>query len=104
MNIQEERQGIMKDERDDGKNPSEQNDKKPTARTGPLEKSLPINRNDNIKDYGESGIDNNPRRDKEWKKKTKDMKKLYIWNSIQMMTWKNNQGMLMMEMQKGKFE
>ena len=60
MNIQEEKQGIMKDAWNDGKNPSEQDNKKPTAKTSPLEKSLPINCIDNLKDYGESGIDNNP--------------------------------------------
>ena len=55
-NIQEERQGIMKDAWNDGKNPSEQDNKKPTVKTSPLEKSLPVNHNDNFKDYGESGI------------------------------------------------
>ena len=89
-NIQEESESITKHARNDGKNPSKQDDKKPTARTSPLEKSLPINHNDDIKDYGESGIDNNPGREKEWKKKAKKMKKLYIWNLIQMMMWKNN--------------
>ena len=67
MNIQEENKGITKDAQNDGKNPSEQDDKKPTMRTSPLEKSLPINRNDDLKDYGESGIDNNLGREKEWK-------------------------------------
>ena len=43
MNIQAERHGIVKDTRNDGKNPSEQVDKKPTVKTSPLEKSLPIN-------------------------------------------------------------
>ena len=42
MNIQEESKGITNDARNDGKNPSEQDDKKPTARTSPLEKSLPV--------------------------------------------------------------
>ena len=59
-NIQEERQGIMKDAQNDGKNPSKQDDKKPTVKTSPLEKYLPVKRNDILKDYGESGIDNNP--------------------------------------------
>ena len=45
-------------------------------RTSPLEKSLPIKCNDDLKDYRESGIDNNPGRDKEWKKKTKNTKKV----------------------------
>ena len=104
MNIQAERQGIIKDARNDGKNPSEQVDKKPTAKSSPLEKSLPVNHSDDLKDYGESGIDNNLGREKEWKKKAKKTKKLYIWNSIWMMTWKNNRRMLMMEKQNGKFE
>ena len=30
----------MKDAQNDGKNPSEQDDKKPTAKTSPLEKSI----------------------------------------------------------------
>ena len=75
MNIQAERQGIIKDTRNDGKNPSEQVDKKPTVKTSPLEKSLPVNHNDDLKDYGESGRDNNPGREKEEKKKAKKMKK-----------------------------
>ena len=58
-NIQEESKGITNDAHNDGKNPSEQDDKKPTARTSPLEKSLPINPNDDLRDYGESGIENN---------------------------------------------
>ena len=41
MNIQEERQDHMKDARNSGKNPSEQDDKKPTAKTSLLEKSSP---------------------------------------------------------------
>ena len=49
MNIQEESKGITKDARNDGRNPSEQHDKKPTARTSPLEKSLSVNHNDNLK-------------------------------------------------------
>ena len=89
-NIQEEKQGTIIDAQNDGKNPSEQDDKKPTAKTGPLEKSVSINHNNNLKDYGELGIDNNPGRNKEQKKKTKNTKNLYIWNSIQMMMWKNN--------------
>ena len=75
-NIQEEKQGIMIDARNDGKNPSKQDDKKPTAKTSPLEKSILVNCNDNLKDYGESGIDNNPGRDKEFKMKTKNTKKV----------------------------
>ena len=75
MNMQEESKE-MKDARNDGKNPSQQDDKKPTARTSPLEKSLPVNRNDDIKDYGESGIDNNPGRERDWKKKMKKTKKV----------------------------
>ena len=49
-------------------------DKKPTVKTSPLEKSLPINCNDDLKDYGESGIENNLGRRKEWKKKAKKTK------------------------------
>ena len=75
-NIQEESESITKDKQNDGKNPSEQDDKKPTSRTSPLEKSLPINHNDDLKDYGESGIVNNPGTDKERKKTTKSMKKV----------------------------
>ena len=103
-NIQAERQGTIKDAQNDVKNPSEQVDKKPTAKTSPLEKSLPVSHNDDLKDYGESGIDNNLGREKEWKKKAKKMKKLYILNSIQMMMWKCNRRMLMTEKQNGMFE
>ena len=45
-------------------------------RTRPLEKSCPINHNDNLKDYRESGIENNQEREKEWKKKAKKMKEV----------------------------
>ena len=45
-------------------------------KTSPLEKSLPVNCNDNLKDYGESGIDNNLGRRKEWKKKVKKTKEV----------------------------
>ena len=38
-NIQAERQGIVKDACNDGMNPSEKDDKKPTAKTSPLKKS-----------------------------------------------------------------
>ena len=76
MNIQEESKGITKDAQNDGKNPSEQDDKKPTVRTSSLEKSLPVNHNDDLKDYRESGIDNNPGREKEWKKKAKKTKEV----------------------------
>ena len=89
-NIQEESKSIVKDTRNNGKNPSKQDDKKLTVRTSPLEKSLPINRNDDLKDYRESGVDNNPGREKEQKKKAKKKKKLYILNSIWMMMWKCN--------------
>ena len=41
MNIQEETESITKDAWNDGRNPSEQDDKKPTARTSPLEKNSP---------------------------------------------------------------
>ena len=49
-NIQAERQGIVKDTCNDGKNPSEKDDKKPTVKTSPSEKSPPINPNDDLKD------------------------------------------------------
>ena len=75
-NIQAERQCITKDARNDGKNPSEQDDKKHTVRTHPLENSLPRNCNDDLKDYGESCIDNNLGREKEWKKKAKNTKEV----------------------------
>ena len=75
-NIQEGKQGTMIDTRNDGKNPSEQDNKKPTVKTSPVEKSIPVNCNDNLNDYGESGIDNNPGRDKEQKNKTKNTKKV----------------------------
>ena len=47
-------------------------------RTSPLEKSLPINPNDDLKDYGESGIENNQGREKEWKKKAKKTKEVIL--------------------------
>ena len=45
-------------------------------RTRPLEKSCPINPNDDLKDYRESGIENNQERENEWKKKAKKMKEI----------------------------
>ena len=75
-NIQEESKGITNDTCNDSKNSSEQDNKKPTARTSPLEKSLPIKPNDDLKDYGESGIENNQGRGKEWKKKAKKTKEV----------------------------
>ena len=85
-NIQEGKLGTTKNAQDTSKNPSEQDDKK----ISPLEKSDSINSNDNLKASGESVRDDNLGRDKEWKKKTKNTKKSYIWNSIWMMMWKNN--------------
>ena len=76
MNIQAERHGTVKDACNDGKNPSEKDDKKPTAKTSPLEKSPPINCYDDLKEYGESGIDINQGRRKEWKKKGKKTKEV----------------------------
>ena len=61
----------------------------------PLEKSNPVNSNDNLNAYGESGRDDNPETHKEGKK-PRMHEKLYICNSKQMMTWTNNQRMLMM--------
>ena len=75
-NIQEEKPGTMKDAQNNGKNPSEQDDKKPTAKTSPLEKSISVNSNDNLKDYGESGKDSNLGRDTEWEKKIKNKKEV----------------------------
>ena len=89
-NIQEESKGITNDARNVSKNPSEHDDKKPTARTSPLGKSLSINPSDNLEDYGESGKENNQRREREWKKKAKKRRKLYILNLIFMMTWRCN--------------
>ena len=59
MYIQEEGKDITNDTCNDGKNPSEKDDKKLTARTSPLEKSLPVSPNDVLKDYGESRTENN---------------------------------------------
>ena len=95
-NIQEGKLDTTKNTQDNSKNPSEQDDKKPPAKTSPLEESNSVNSNDNLKAYGESGIDGKPGRDEEHKKKIKNMKKYYIWNLIWMMMWKNNQRMLMM--------
>ena len=71
-NIQEGKLGTTNNARDTSKNPSEQDDKK----ISPLKKSDSVNRNDNLKSYGESGRDDNPRRDKEQKKKTKNMRNI----------------------------
>ena len=90
MNIQDESKCITKDTRNDGMNPTEQDDKKPTARTSPLEKCLLVNRNEDLKDYRESGVDNNPGREKSGKRRRRERKKIYILNSIQMMMWKGN--------------
>ena len=75
-NIQEKIKGTISDARNDGKNSSENEDKKLTVRTRPLEKSCPINPNDDLNDYGESGIENNQERKKEWKKVAKKMKEV----------------------------
>ena len=85
-NIPEGKLGTMKNVQDSSKNPGEQDDKK----SSPLEKSDSVTSNDNLNTYGESGRDDNPEKGKEWKKKTKNTCKLYIWNSKQMMMWKNN--------------
>ena len=71
-NIQEGKLGTTKNTRDTDKNPSEQDDKK----ISPLEKSNSVNSNDNLKAYGESGRDDNLGRDKEQKKKTRNMRKI----------------------------
>ena len=75
-NIQEGKLGTMKNAQDNSKNPSKQDNKKPTAKTSPLEKSISVDSNGNLKAYGESGIDDNLGRDKERKKKTKNTKKV----------------------------
>ena len=75
-NIQEGKLDTTKNAQDNSKNPSKQDDKKPTVKTSPLEKSNSVNNNDNLKAYGESGIDGNPGRNKEWKKKIKNMKNI----------------------------
>ena len=49
MNIHEEINGTTNDAHSDGKNSSEYEDKKPTVRTRPLEKSSPINPNNDLK-------------------------------------------------------
>ena len=72
MNIQEGKLGTLKNTQDTSKNPSEQDDKK----TSPLEKSDSVNSNDNLKACGESGRDDNLGRDKERKKKTKNLRKI----------------------------
>ena len=46
MNIQDRKLGTMKNTQDNSKTPSEQDDKKPTAKTSPLEKSVSVNSND----------------------------------------------------------
>ena len=63
MSIQEGKLDTMKNARDTGKNSSEQDNKK----ISPLEKSDSINSNANLKAYGESGRDDNPGRNTEWK-------------------------------------
>ena len=68
-NIQEEIKETISDARNDGKNSSENEDKKPTVRTRPLEKSCPTNPNDDLEDYGESGIENNQEREKNGKRR-----------------------------------
>ena len=91
-NIAEGKLGTMKNVRDSSKNPGEQDDKQ----YSPLEKSNPVTSNDNLNAYGESGRDNNLRRVKNRKRRPGIRRKLYICNSKQMMTWKNNRRMLMM--------
>ena len=92
MNIPEVKLGTMKNVQDSSKNPGEQDDKK----CSPLERSDPVTSNDNLNAYGESGRDDNRRRAKNGKRIPGVRRKLYIWNSKQMMTWKNNRRTLMM--------
>ena len=65
MNLQEGKQGTMKNAQDNSKNPSKQDDKNATAKTSPLENSVSVNSIDNLKAYRESGKDDNLGRDKE---------------------------------------
>ena len=71
-NISEGNLGTMKNARDTRKNPSKQGEKK----ISPLEKSNSVSSNNNLNVYKESGSDDNPWRDKERKKKTKNMRKI----------------------------
>ena len=64
--------GTMKNAQDTSKNPSKQDDKK----ISPLEKSDSVDSNDNLKAYEESGRDDNPGKDRERKKKTKNTRKI----------------------------
>ena len=57
-NIQEKIKGTTNDAQNNGKNSGEYEDKKSTARSRALGKSSPINPNDDLKDYRESGIEN----------------------------------------------
>ena len=71
-NIQEGKLDTMKNAQETGKNSSKQDDKK----LSPLEKSNSVNSNDNLKAYRESGRDINLGRNTEWKKKTKNTRKI----------------------------
>ena len=71
-NIPEGKLGTMKYTRDTSKNPTKQDDKKISS----LDKSDSVNSSDNVKAYRESGTDNNPGKGREWKKKTKNMRKI----------------------------
>ena len=68
-NIPEGKLGTTKNARDTSKNPSKQDN----IKISPLEKSAPINSNDNLKAYGESGRDDNPGKGRERKTKTMNM-------------------------------
>ena len=50
-NIQEGKLDTMKNAPDNSKNPSKQDNKKPTVMTSPSEKSDSINSNDKLQDY-----------------------------------------------------
>ena len=68
-------------------------DKKPPTKNRPLERSSSINSNDDLDDYEESGSENDERKETKRKKNPKKSRKLYIYNSIVMMTKKNKQRM-----------
>ena len=59
--------------------------------------------NDNLKDYGESGIENNLEKEKEWKKKAKKIKEVIHIEFNMDDDDKSKRRMLKTEIQKGKF-
>ena len=77
---------------DSSKNTNEQEDKKPS----PVEKTNQVTSNDQLNAYEESDRDKDPIKAKEFKRIPGEHKKLYIWNSNQMMTWTNQRRTLVM--------